>query len=150
MDKDVLKFVFTVGLFVAAMLPLLIDNLRNGTATNGNNFILALGGILSLVIGHLSGWNQQSLWSAGAWIAMGGVTLMLVSILGLLPGGVAKMMMALLPWFTITNYFTVIAVGFILTIPIVLTNRRSLPMALPLAFAGIVVLFYDLNAGMAA
>ncbi len=143
MDKEVLKFAFTIGLFVVAMLPLLIDNLRNGTATNRNNLILALAGIATLAVGHQLNWNQQSLWEAGAWIATGIIVLMLVSIMGFMPGGVSKMMMALLPWFTMTNYLLVIAIGSILVVADALVIKRDIPVALPLAIASTCVWISD-------
>src|SRR5690348_2645834 len=47
--------------FLLAILPLLIDNLRTGRVTNGNNLILLLGGLAMLVLDRAMGWSDQSL-----------------------------------------------------------------------------------------
>lgn len=143
MNENMTALILTVGLFLIAVLPLLIDNLRTGKATNRNNLILALAGIFSIIVNHLTGWNHQSIWAMATWIVLGGFGLAILSVVGLLPGGVAKTMMALLPWFTVTDYLLMILIGFIVAGVIALVMRRNVPMAWPLAISCIGLWSYD-------
>jgi len=127
--------------FLLAILPLLIDNLRTGRATNGNNLILLLGGLAMLVLDRAMGWSDQSLLASAGWI-IAGMAILFVLHLRIIdfPGGVAKTLMALLPWFTIESYLTVVSAGLLLAGLVGYATRRDAQVVPPLVIAGIVVL----------
>lgn len=127
-----LAFVFRIGLFMDAMLPLLIENLRNGTATNKNNLILALAGLVSLGVGHLPGWNQQPFRESIEWIGMGILVLFLVSFLIQIPAGIATTRMAFLPWFTMDGYLVLVAFALTSSGIVGWLTKRDIRIALPL------------------
>src|SRR5262249_42739388 len=100
--------------FLLAVLPLLIDNLRTGRVTNGNNLIVLFGGLAMLVLDRAMGWSNQSLLASGGWIIAGMVILLVVIQMTGQPFGVAKTLMALLPWFTIESYLIVFSAGLLM------------------------------------
>ncbi|MBR0824909.1 hypothetical protein JQ596_05125 [Bradyrhizobium manausense] len=126
--------------FLLAILPLLIDNLRTRRATNGNNLILLLGGLAMLALDRGTGWSDRSLLASGVWIIAGAAVLLVVvpSIGG--SYGVAKTLIALLPWFTMESYFIVVSVGLFAAAAIGYATRRDAPVVAPLTLAGVFVL----------
>lgn len=144
MDAQLMQLYVTLALFSLGVLPLLIDNLRTGQATNRNNSILAIAGLASTSINHVCGWEQQYLWVTGGWILLGVIGLFILTSKGILPGGVAKTMMALLPWFTTTDYLLVIGAGFILAVLLALAlGRRVVPITAPLVLSSIGVWLHE-------
>jgi hypothetical protein len=144
MDAELTPLYVTLGLFSLGVLPLLVDNLRTGRATNRNNGILAIAGLASTGINHGFGWDQQPLWVTGGWIAFGVIGLFILTAKGILPGGVAKTMMALLPWFTTTDYLLVIGAGLILAILLALAlGRRVVPVTAPLVLSSFGVWLHE-------
>ena len=140
MHVDTLPLVVKLAGFVLAILPLMIDNLRTGRATNGNNFILLLGGVAMLELDRAMGWSDRSLLSSGGWIIAGMAVLFVVPRMVGIPSGVAKTLMALLPWFTVESYLVVVTAGLIVTALIGFVTRRDAPVVPPLVVAGVVIL----------
>jgi len=121
--------------FAIAVLPLLIDNLRTSRATNLNNLILGVAGLVMVGTEHVLGWSQQSLWAIGAWTIFGVIGLAGLGALSGAPGGAIKTLMALLPWFPSLDFFIVVTAGFLLTALIGFTIRRDAPIAPPFVVA---------------
>ena len=140
MHHDTLPLVVKLAGFLLAILPLLIDNLRTGRATNGNNFILLLGGVAMLELDRAMGWSDRSLLASGGWILAGMAILLVVHRLIGVPSGVAKTLMALLPWFTVASYFAVVTAGLLITALIGFATRRDAPVVPSLMTAGVFVL----------
>jgi len=140
MHLDMLPLIIKLAGFLLAILPLLIDNLRTCRATNGNNLILLLGGLAMLVLDRTMGWSDRSLLASGGWI-IGGVAILFVAHQFVdFPSGVAKTLMALLPWFSVDGYLLVVTAGFFLTALIGYATRRAAPVVPALMVAGVVVL----------
>ena len=97
MHLDTLPLIVKLAGFLLAILPLMIDNLRTGRATNANNLILLIGGLAMLVLDRAMGWSDRSLLASGGWILAGMAVLLVVHRLIAVPSGVAKTLMALLP-----------------------------------------------------
>jgi hypothetical protein len=126
--------------FLLAILPLLIDNLRTCRATNGNNLILLAGGLAMLVLDRAMGWSDRSLLASGGWIIAGMAVLFVLHQITDFPSGVAKTLMALLPWFTVDSYLLVVMAGFFATAAIGYVMRREAPVVPALTVAGVVIL----------
>lgn len=61
-----------------------------------------------------------------------------------MPGGVAKTMMALLPWFTTTEYLLVIGAASILATLLALAmRRRVVPITAPLVLSSVGVWLHE-------
>ncbi|HEX9953639.1 MAG TPA: hypothetical protein VGB48_00280 [Allosphingosinicella sp.] len=84
--------------FLLVLLPALVANLRSGLVTNAHNAMIFLVGVAILVTERLLSEPSMSLpW--GLWTTVILLVIVLAS-LGTVPGGVAKLLIALLPWFT--------------------------------------------------
>jgi hypothetical protein len=140
MHVDTLPLIVKLAGFLLAILPLMIDNLRTGRATNGNNLILLLGGLAMLVFDRAMGWSDRSLLASGGWIIAGMAVLLVVPRMIGVPSGVAKTLMALLPWFTVESYLVVVTAGLLVTALIGYVTRRDAPVVPPLVVAGVFIL----------
>ncbi|MBR0758539.1 hypothetical protein JQ604_40700 [Bradyrhizobium jicamae] len=140
MQLATLPLMVKLAAFLLASFPLLIDNLRTGNATNGNNLILLLGGLAMLVLDRVMGWSDQSLLTSACWIFAGAAILLVLVPLGGGPFGVAKTLIALLPWFTVEGYLLVVTAGFLIAGAIGYVARRDAPVVVPLMVAGVFVL----------
>ena len=140
MHVDTLPLTVKLAGFVLAIRPLMIDNLRTGSATNGNNLILLLGGLATLVLDRAMGWSDRSLMTSGGWIIAGMAILLVVHRMIGVPSGVAKTLMALLPWFTVESYLVVVTAGLLVTALIGYVTRRDAPVVPSLMAAGILIM----------
>ena len=140
MHVDTLPLTVKLAGFVLAIRPLMIDNLRTGSATNGNNLILLLGGLATLVLDRAMGWSDRSLMTSGGWIIAGMAILVVVHRMIGVPSGVAKTLMALLPWFTVESYLVVVTAGLLVTALIGYVTRRDAPVVPSLMAAGILIM----------
>jgi hypothetical protein len=140
MHVATLPLIVKLAGFLLAVLPLMIDNLRTGRATNGNNLILLLGGLAMLALDRAMGWSDRSLLASGGWIIAGMAVLLVIHPLIGVPSGVAKTLMALLPWFTVANYLVVITAGLLITALIGFVTRRDAPVVPSLMVAGVFIL----------
>ena len=140
MHVDTLPLIVKLTGFLLSILPLTIDNLRTGRATNRNNLILLLGGLAMLVLDRAMGWSDRSLLESGGWIIAGMAVLLVIHRMIGVPSGVAKTLMALLPWFTVANYLVVITAGLLITALIGFVTRRDAPVVPSLMVAGVFIL----------
>jgi len=140
MHIDMLPLIIKLAGFLLAILPLLIDNLRTGRATNANNLVLLLGGLAMLVLDRAMGWSDRSLLASVEWIIAGVAVVFVVHRMIGVPGGVAKTLMALLPWFSLEGYLVVVAAGMLITLLMSYVTRRDAPSVPFLTVAGVLVL----------
>jgi len=140
MHLDMLPLIIKLAGFLLAILPLLIDNLRTGRATNANNLILLLGGLAMLVLDRAVGWSDRSLLASGGWIIAGMAIVLVVHRMIGVASGVAKTLMALLPWFTVEGYLVVVTAGLLITALIGYVTRRDAPVVPFLTVAGVFIL----------
>lgn len=129
-------------LFTAGILPLVIDNLRTLRAGNLNNLILFVAGFVMVGVELAFGWNAHSLLATVAWVVVGIVLLVILTFVSGAPGGLAKTMMALLPWLSPADFFIVFCLGSLLVGVIGLVSRRDVPSVPPLALAVVAVWTY--------
>jgi hypothetical protein len=128
MHLDMLPLIVKLAGFLLAILPLMIDNLRTGRATNGNNLILLLGGLAMLVLDRATGWSDRSLLASGGWIVAGMAILLVLHQIADFPSGVAKTLMALLPWFSVDGYLLMATAGLLATGLFGYVTRRDAPV----------------------
>jgi len=141
MHLHMLPLIVKLAVFLLAILLLLIDNLRTGRATNGNNLILLLGGLAMLVLDRAMGWSDRSWLESGSWIIAGMAVLLVLHQVVDFPSGVAKTLMALLPWFSVDGYLLVVSAGLLATgLFGYVTRRDTTPVVPSLVLAGLVIL----------
>jgi hypothetical protein len=118
--------------FTIAALPLVVLNLRTGNIPNWANAVLLGAGLAILA---LAGTLAPS-----PWILMALAPIILFA-LKILPGGAAKFLIALLPWFTPGEYLFVTGAGFLLVGLIgKFRGDASVQIATPMSAIGLLVL----------
>ena len=115
---------------------------RVAVEANGNNLILLLGGLAMLVLDRTMGWSDRSLLASGGWIIAGIAILLVLHQIADFPSGVAKTLMALLPWFSMDGYLLMVAAGLLATGLFGYVTRRDAPVPVvpALAVAGVFTL----------
>ena len=116
--------------FTAAMAPLLIENLRRGTASNRGNAILFVAGLTYAGYQLTTGAVQPTLGLFGGWVIVIAISLALAAI-KLAPGGVAKTFAALAPWLDPWHFLGIAAAGLILSGIIGFARKKPAGIALP-------------------
>ena len=91
-------------LFVC-FVPLLVANVRRGTVPNLLLGILLVAGVVKTVM--LSPVTPGML----LWWGAGFILFLFAAARGMIPGGVAKLFIALLPWFDLQGYLLVVIIG---------------------------------------
>ena len=105
--------IIKLGLLMLVFVPLLIYNLRTGdVATALLGAMLAIG-VLAALFGPYLGAAPITLTSVVGW-ALVALLLLALGVAGVVPGGIAKFLIALLPWFALDDYLFVVAVGMVL------------------------------------
>lgn len=117
--------------FTVAMLPLLIENWRNATASNRSNAVLLLGGLAFAGYQLATGQLQASLWLFGGWLLVVAIALGLAALKAI-PGGVAKTFAALAPWLSLGQFVAAVAVSMIIAAAFGVMRRKQVAVALPL------------------
>jgi len=102
-----------LGLLMLAMAPLLVANLRSGTVPNGLVGLLLTCGIATAVLGPAFG-AAPFVTSSLVWWAAGSVLLLAAAIFRAVSGGVAKFLIALIPWYDFEQYLIVVTLGMFL------------------------------------
>ncbi|MBX7456700.1 hypothetical protein K3152_00420 [Qipengyuania sp. 1NDH17] len=93
------------ALLFACFVPLLVANLRSGTVPNVLlGILLVVGVVTTILFGTLTP-GMLVWWGAGF------ILFLLAAAKGMIPGGVAKLFIALLPWFDFQPYLLVVAIG---------------------------------------
>jgi hypothetical protein len=126
-----------LGLLMLALAPLLIDNIRTGTVKNGRVGALLAVGILMAFFGPAIGAPPLMLSAFVGWVLVG-VLLLGAAAYRIVPGGIAKFLIALLPWFPFGDYLLVLTAGMLLAALVgYITGRNALivPPMMAAAFA---------------
>ncbi|MEM7700369.1 MAG: hypothetical protein AAF251_00385 [Pseudomonadota bacterium] len=104
--------ILVLVLFVGCAAPAATENLRDGSLSNRNNLILLAGGLGAYALGWSLG--HYSFESGDLYLKIGIAIIILASAFFGVPGGIAKMLIALLPWLSVPVYFTALMIGFFL------------------------------------
>jgi hypothetical protein len=102
-----------LGVLMLALAPLLIYNIRTGMVKNGLVGVLLAAGVLMAFFGPAIGAPPLKLSALVGWILMGAL-LLGTAAFGVVPGGTAKLLIALLPWFPFGDYLLVFTAGMLL------------------------------------
>lgn len=86
-----------------AMTPLLVANLRSGNVPNLLVGLLLACGIAIAVLGPSFG-TAPFVWSSLLWWVAGSVLLLAAAIFRVVSAGVAKFLIALIPWYGLEEY----------------------------------------------
>lgn len=130
-----------VAAFALLLLPVLAENLTSGRITNAHNALIFLAGAVLLVAERLLVDSSAGLpWAF--WIAAF-LLVMVAAFMGAVPGGVAKFLIALLPWFTGWEAYVVTATaGFFLTAAWGYAKGSQAPLVPSFHVAGLGALIY--------
>ena len=75
------------------------------------------------------------------------VTILGLSVFGVIPGGVAKFLTALIPWFEFENYLLLVTFGMLLAGAIAKLTKRNAPIVPPFTMAALGLGLWDIVAG---
>ena len=125
-----------ISLLMLSLLPLLVTNMRHGTVPNPWLAVLLIVGLGVAAFGDMSGAEPLNYGTPIWWIA-GVVTILGLSVLGFVPRGVAKFLIALIPWFEFENYLLLLACGMLLAGAIAKLTKRNAPIVPPFTIAAL-------------
>jgi Flp pilus assembly protein protease CpaA len=132
-----------VALLGVLLLPLLIGNIRTTKVKNLWLLPLLLVGVACALFVPASGVPQVGLPQMGYWLA-GTVLFLGLFAARALPGGTAKFLLALIPWFAFGEYMTVLCAGGFLAVLIAYTTRRDALIVPPIMVAALVIAAFPL------
>ncbi len=139
MTQEQFEWVRTAA-FALVLLPVMIANLRTGRISNGQSaLVLITGAALVVAERVLTGtWTVAPLfWGITA------AAMLLLAALRVLPGGGAKFMIALLPWFANSGaLMVVVTAGFFITAAIGYAKGGEGPLVPGFYAAGLGALIY--------
>ena len=135
-----------LGLLMLSLLPLSVTNMRYGTVPNPWLAVLLIVGFGVAAFGDMSGAEPLTYGTPIWWIA-GVVTILGLSVLGVVPGGVAKFLIALIPWFEFENYLLLVACGMLLAGAIAKLTKRNAPIVPPFTMAALGLSLSNIVAG---
>ena len=135
-----------LGLLMLSLLPLLVTNMRHGTVPNPWLAMLLIVGLGVAAFGDMSGAEPLTYGTPIWWIA-GVVTILGLSVLGVVPGGVAKFLIALIPWFELKDYLLLVTFGMLLAGAIAKLTKRNAPIVPPFTMAALGLGLWDIVAG---
>ena len=116
--------------FAAAALPALLSNLRSGKIPNLDSAIVLLSGLVVALAGQCLAVGMDN--PSYAFWGMALVCLIGLALAGALPGGIAKFLIALLPWFDgPATYLLAVAIGFFATAAIGFARRGTTVRVVP-------------------
>lgn len=125
--------------FLAASLPIVIENLRTGHIPNISNAALLAGGLGVMALGPTLGMAGFDLPSPSPWMLAALAPLGMYA-LKMIRGGAAKLLIALLPWFPPSEYLFVVAIGFFFAGAAGLAlKRKDVQIATPMLALGLVL-----------
>jgi hypothetical protein len=127
-----------LGLLILASIPLLIYNLRTGGVKNALIGAILATGVIVAFFGPQIGAAPLTFFTLLGWV-LAAVCLVGAAILCGAPGGIAKFLIALLPWFSIGDYLMVIVIGMFLTVVVCLITRRSAAIVPPMMAASLAI-----------
>lgn len=130
-------------LLLALFMPLAVVNYRKRIVPNamlGPMFVIGV--VVALVPMYLTGAPLEL--SGLVWRAIVGVGCVTLYICKVIPAGVAKLLMALLPWFLPGEYLVVFSAGMVMAGACGLVTRKDAPIAPPMMIASLAVVLAPL------
>lgn len=119
-----------LGLLMLTMTPLLVANLRSGNVPNLLVGLLLACGIAIAVLGPSFG-TEPFVASSPLWWAAGSVLLLAAAIFRVVSAGVAKFLIALIPWYSLEQYLIVFTLGMFLAAAIGKLGGSSRALVIP-------------------
>lgn len=128
-----LPLVVKLIVFALAISPQLILNLRTGAVKNSYNALIFVAGLVFALLEREAGSNPASLLVAISWLAAALIVVMALHAAGIVPGGIGKTLIALMPWFSIADYLIVVVAGFMIfgLIGLLLVRRGQPGLSIP-------------------
>lgn len=125
-----------VAAFAIILLPVAVANLRRGTIPNAHNAFVFVSGVSLLAAERLLTATSTGLpwffWIAAFLLAI------LLALLNQLPGGAAKFLVALLPWFSAwPAYAAAVSAGLLLSAALGYARRANAPVVPGFYVAGL-------------
>ena len=108
--------------------------------------MLLIVGLGVAAFGDMSGAEPLNYGTPIWWIAEV-VTILGLSVLGVVPGGVAKFLTALIPWFELKDYLLLATFGMLLAGAIANLTKRYAPIVPPFTMAALGLGLWDIVAG---
>lgn len=127
-----------LGLLMLASIPLLLYNLRTGNVKDALIGAILATGVIVAFFGRQIGAAPSTFSTVIGWV-LTAVCLVGGALLFGAPGGIAKFLIALLPWFPMGDYLMVIVIGMLLTVVVCLVTRRSAAIVPPTMAASLAV-----------
>jgi hypothetical protein len=125
-------------LLMLVFCPLLVTNLRTGLVKNGMLTAMFFVGVLIAFFGSTFGAEPLKLSAPIGWILTAAL-LLGVAAYGIVPGGIAKFLIALLPWFPLHDYLFVITIGMGLATLIGYASSRKALIVPPIMLSALAV-----------
>ena len=144
MPQAVMPLLCQLAAFVLAVLPLLYENLRSGRAANRHNVLLFSIGLGFAMLASELGWTGRSAATIMSWVLGAGLLLIAAAALRWVPGGIAKTLGALVPWFPFGAWLVVVTLGFALAAVAARIGRGRSLIVPPLALAAVGVILVRL------
>jgi hypothetical protein len=126
--------------YALILLPVMIANLRTRRITNMQSGLVLIAGVVLVVAERLltGAWNAAPLF----WAIMA-TAILLLAALRVLPGGGAKFLIALLPWFANWGAFAVVVtIAFFATAAVGYARGGESPLVPSFYVAGLGALIY--------
>ena len=136
LTPDILK----LFLFIIIVLPAAYRNYTTSRISNSSNIaILVCGMAAAALVQWLAG--QPISLPVGTWVltAIGVFAIFVVSGGGL-NGGIAKFLIALVPWFSLPSYLMVVTMGFLIAAVVAKLGRGSAQVVPPFFAIGLLFL----------
>lgn len=127
-----------LGLLLLAFLPLLIDNIRTGQAKNALVGAMLALGVLAAFFGPSFGADPLKLSTLIGWI-LAAACLFGLAAAGVVPAGIAKFLIALLPWFPFKDYLLTVTIGMMLAALIGWATKKNALIVPPMMIAALAV-----------
>jgi hypothetical protein len=138
--------------FALAILPLLVLNLRTGQVKNSYILLVFASGLVIAAVSRGSDWSLSPVPLISVpWFVAASAVLIVLFCTSIIPGGVAKTLIALLPWFSILGYLFVVTAGSFAFAFFAYLHRRNiyqsqtLPVVPIVATIGMISLLWDVG-----
>jgi hypothetical protein len=127
-----------LGFLMLGLAPVLIDNIRTGMLKNGLVGALFVAGVAVAFFGPAIGAPPLMLSAFVGWVLVGAL-LLGAAAFGVVSGGVAKFLIALLPWFSFGDYLLVFTAGMLLTTLVGYITKRNALIVPPMMAAAFTI-----------
>ena len=127
-----------LSLLMLVFIPLLISNLRTGMVKNGMLGTMFAIGVLVAFFDPAFGAQPLKLFALLGWGLTAGL-LLGIAAYGAVSGGVAKLLIALLPWFPFGEYLLAVTIGMLLAAAVAHWTGKNALIVPPMMLAALAV-----------